>query len=354
MQTLSVSTPHGSYPVHLGRGAVAALPELIRAGDYDTVWVLVDEHTRSLCWPRLSFLGLSEDQVLEIPSGERHKTLETCRALWSAMLQGRATRKALLINLGGGVIGDLGGFVAATFKRGIDFVQVPTTLLAQVDASIGGKVGVDFEGVKNTLGVFAPPVAVVADPVFLETLPHRERRAGFAEMLKHALIADAAQWEQLAQLPVNLAGVDWPELLLPSLRIKQRFVEVDPWEKNVRKALNFGHTLGHALESWSLATSERPLLHGEAVALGMIGEARLSVEHAGLAPSVAEHIREVVERFFPLVGEGLFPPEAPGIEILLPYLRQDKKNKADCIGWVLLEHIGQYRLAYLTPNVVKK
>jgi 3-dehydroquinate synthase len=354
MQSLSVTTPHGSYPVHLGCGAVGVLPELIRSGGYDAVWVLVDEHTRSLCWPRLSFLGLSEDQVLEIPSGERHKTLETCRALWSAMLRGRATRNALLINLGGGVIGDLGGFVAATFKRGIDFVQVPTTLLAQVDASIGGKVGVDYEGVKNTLGVFAPPVAVVADPVFLETLPYRELRAGFAEMLKHALIADAAQWERLAQLPADLSGVDWAELLLPSLRIKQGFVEADPWEKNIRRALNFGHTLGHALESWSLADRERPLLHGEAVALGMIGETGLSVAHAGLAPSAAEHIREVVERFFPLVGEGLFPPVGPGMETLLPYLWQDKKNRADLIGWVLLENIGQYRMVYLPPDPGRK
>ncbi len=346
MERLSVNSPHGPYPVHIGPGAVTALSDLIRSGGHDAVFVLVDENTRRHCLPKLPAEVLSRARVLEIPSGERHKTLETCQRLWSELLAHRATRHALLVNLGGGVIGDLGGWVAASYKRGIAFVQVPTTPLAQVDASIGGKLGIDFEGIKNAVGTFASPVAVLADPDFFGTLPRRELRAGFAEMLKHALIADPEQWESLSRLPDDLGGVDWTAHLRPSLEIKKAFVEKDPSEKGPRKALNFGHTLGHALESWALA-QDRPLLHGEAVALGMIGEARLSVPYAGLPEPTARHIQQTIERFFPLAAEGLVPQELPRMGALRPFLSQDKKNLGDRIGWVLLEKIGRWRAVEL-------
>lgn len=335
-----VTSPTGDYPLHLGEAALPALARLAHGGEFDDIFVLVDENTRRHCLPHLAFLGLKADRILEIPAGESHKNLDTCHWLWARLLEKQATRKALLLNLGGGVIGDLGGFVAATYKRGIAFVQVPTTLLSQVDASIGGKLGVDFFGVKNAIGLFGTPKAVCIEPLFLQTLPPRELRAGFAEMLKHALIADLRQWETLSALPADLSDVSWPDLLEASLFIKKEIVGIDPYEQGPRKALNFGHTIGHALESWSFA-NPRPLLHGEAVALGMIGEAWLSVRHAGLEPSLALQIEQTIGRFFPLEAEGFFPKGKPDWATLLPWMLQDKKNEAGKIGVALLRDIGE-------------
>jgi len=326
-----------NYQIHLG-AAAKPLEQLLRAGRYSQLLVLVDEHTEPLCLPRLQpVLAPHGYHLIRIPAGERHKHIATCQAIWRQMMESRADRQALLINVGGGVIGDMGGFCAATFKRGIDFVQVPTTLLSQVDASIGGKLGIDFGQVKNSVGLFRDPGAVVIDPAFLATLPARELRSGFAEMIKHALIADALQWAAFRSIG-QLEQTDWQSLIGPSLRIKQQIVEADPTEKGIRKALNFGHTVGHAVEGVALET-ERPLLHGEAIAIGMICEAYLSHRMAGLSQDALEQISAFILDLY-----GHRPLEARHFEAFFDLMINDKKNEGRKINFSLLPSIGSVKI----------
>ncbi len=333
METISLST----YRIHLGPAA-APLGALLEAGDYSQLLVLVDEHTEALCLPRLApALTPYGYSVLRIPAGEQHKNIDTCRSIWQQLMDARADRKALLINLGGGVIGDMGGFCAATFKRGLEFVQVPTTLLAQVDASIGGKLGVDFGQVKNSIGLFGNPVAVLIDPAFLQTLPLRELRSGFAEMIKHSLIADAGQWVAFQAIG-QLADIDWQPLIGPSLRIKQRIVEADPTERGIRKALNFGHTIGHAVEGVALET-DRPLLHGEAIAIGMICEAYLSHRQAGLSVEELEQISAFILRMY-----DHYPLAEAHFDSFFELMVNDKKNEGRQINFSLLPAIGSVKI----------
>ncbi len=334
MHSLSVS----GYTIHLGALA-EALPTLWLQGQWSAIAVVCDENTYMHCWPLLqpllpAHLAL---HLIVIPAGEAHKNVHTCVRIWEDMLRAGLERSALVINLGGGVLGDMGGFCAATFKRGLDFVQIPTTLLAQVDASIGGKLGFDFGGVKNSIGVFRHPIAVYIDPAFLHTLPERELRSGFAEVIKHALIADAAQWEALRQAPLESA-VHNEEVILRSLRVKQAIVEADPYEKGLRKALNFGHTIGHALEAWAL-DGPLPLLHGEAIAAGMMAEAFLSWQLSGLPEADLEGIVQFIRRIYPL-------PTLPetSFEQLIALMRHDKKNTGGHISFALLPAIGQVQV----------
>lgn len=310
------------------------LEKLLQEKNYSRLVVLVDENTRQHCWPLLEPVIRDQDYtIIEIPSGEQHKHLDTCRSVWQTMMENRADRRSLAINLGGGVIGDMGGFCAATFKRGMDFIQMPTTLLSQVDASIGGKLGIDFMQVKNSIGVFRNPQAVFIDPRFLKTLPVRELRSGFAEIIKHSLIADLEQWEQLRQI-TDLNKVDWPALIVPSLRIKQRIVEEDPFEHGIRKALNFGHTIGHAVEGYALET-DKPLLHGEAIAVGMIAEAHLSFQKAGLSEAGLSKIVDFIR--------SIYEPRPVATEIydeLLSLMTNDKKNIGKAINFSLLPQCG--------------
>ncbi|MBP6812124.1 MAG: 3-dehydroquinate synthase, partial [Saprospiraceae bacterium] len=256
-----------------------AFPFWLENQPYSQVFVLCDENTRRHCLPYfLKETGLSEKITLtEIPSGESKKTLATCEKIWQTMLTAKLDRKSLVVNLGGGVIGDMGGFCAATWKRGVDFIQVPTTLLSMTDAAIGGKTGIDFQGIKNTIGVFQQPVAVFVDPVFLQTLPERELRSGYAEVIKHALIGDSELARQLSDpdsFGIKLSessDQNWLDILQKSIAVKVRVVQEDPLEKGLRMLLNFGHSIGHALESWFLKTEE-PLTHGEAVYIGMVCE----------------------------------------------------------------------------------
>jgi 3-dehydroquinate synthase len=239
-----------------------------------SVFILVDENTEKFCLPYL-FEHLTERaEVISIPSGEVYKNIETCQFVWSRLVKGGADRQSLVINLGGGVIGDLGGFCAATYMRGIRFIQVPTTLLSQVDASVGGKLGVDFMGYKNMVGLISDPAGVFIFTDFLRTLPADQFRSGYAELLKHGLIADRETWEDLSKKK-NFNGLDTEEMIYQSLMIKKTVTEQDPNEKGLRKILNFGHTIGHAVESYWMQ-SRTPLLHGEAIAIGMVGEAYLS------------------------------------------------------------------------------
>lgn len=295
----------------------------------DKVVVLVDENTKRNC---LELIKLDEPNIIEIASGESNKTIATCSLIWDKLTQLGCSRKSLLINLGGGVIGDMGGFCAATFKRGIPFINVPTTLLSQVDASIGGKLGIDFGGLKNHIGLFREPNKVLIDSVFLNTLPERELKSGYAEIIKHALIFDSNQWKYL--LSTSFDKLDWDMLILKSVGIKDAIVKKDPEERGLRKILNFGHTLGHAIESHLLKTKE-PLLHGEAIAIGMILESHISFQKGKLHEDEYEKIRENILSVFTL------PKSLPEIEDLMKYLVQDKKNSNGRINFSLINKIGQ-------------
>jgi 3-dehydroquinate synthase len=247
------------------------------------------------------------------------------------LLDFEADRNSLILNVGGGVVTDMGSFAAATFKRGIAFVQVPTTLLAQVDASVGGKTGIDMDEVKNCIGTFTQPQAVVIDPIFLKTLSERQLVSGFAEMIKHGLIADAKELAILKNTSTKNISIDRIE---QSIRIKNEIVKADPEEKGLRKILNFGHTIGHAIESYFLQ-SKNPLLHGEALAMGMYCETYLSQKHHSLTETEADDIFQLLKTIFPLAAI----PEV-AISDLLNFMKQDKKNLGDQIGFALLDNIG--------------
>ena len=255
------------YSIHIGDLSKPLL-DYFKANQISKIFVIVDENTKMHCLPLLSFEGMPDYQLISIQAGEHHKNITTCNEIWEKLISADADRQSIVLNLGGGVIGDMGGFCAATFKRGIRFLQIPTTLLSQVDASVGGKLGIDFKEVKNAVGLFQNPEAVIIQPNFLQTLSYRELRSGFAEVIKHALIEDENQWKKL-QNTVDLKAIDFQELIHHSVLIKKLIVEEDPFELGIRKKLNFGHTIGHAIESFYL-NSDDPLLHGEAIAWGMV------------------------------------------------------------------------------------
>ena len=335
-----------SYTIYFD--AVAkTLQDFLAKVDYSSLFVLVDEHTHADCLPLLQGVLPAQTKFIEIASGEIHKNLQTCEQIWTSLLEQGADRHSILINLGGGVIGDMGGFCASTFMRGIRFVQVPTTLLSMVDASVGSKLGVDFHGVKNIIGLFRDPIAVLIDPVFLKTLPQPELRSGFAEVVKHALIRDVVLWKKLLAIP-SIETVDsWGDIIYRSVQIKQEVVEEDPREKGLRKILNFGHTIGHALESHFLQTSD-PLLHGEAVAWGMYAEAALSHQHNSLPTQVLKEIQEYIHLHFSLSSNQQFAMHeliSNSIPDLIGWMQKDKKNINQKISVSLLERIG-----YCTPD----
>ena len=318
------------------------LADLVVQGHYDKVGLLVDENTKKHCLPLLETEGWF---VIEIESGEKNKQLQTCISIWEELTLLQFTRRSLLINLGGGVITDMGGFVAATYKRGIAFINVPTTLLAQVDASIGGKIGVDFQQLKNHIGLFQEPLAVFLDTLFLKTLPGEQLRSGYAEILKHGLIADAEYWKQLKAQ--NLEEIeDWRSLLRRSVAIKGEVVASDPFEKGKRKILNFGHTLGHAIETHFL-DSTTPLLHGEAVAIGMILESFLSSKIAGLANEIVNEIAQVIVNNYPHHA-------LTDYQEISHHLLHDKKNDQGRINYSLLSSIGQCQWDQQVPESMIK
>jgi 3-dehydroquinate synthase len=311
------------------------LPDILESLQPSKVFILVDEHTAAHCLPVLAkaetpFLkGLPTDQIIVFPAGEIHKTLSTVSDVWSQLIEQQADRQALLINLGGGVVTDLGGYAAGCYKRGIRFLHIPTTVLGMVDAAIGGKTGIDHAGIKNSVGLFKVPEAVLTDPQFLTTLPTRELRSGMAEMYKHALIQDQAHWEELKLKP-ELSIT----LITKSQQAKRYIVEEDPYEKGLREALNFGHSIGHAIESLLLET-DSPLLHGEAIAIGMICEAYLSEKLCGLT---AEAVHDIEQTLLSVFGYTKLSDEhRSGIVNLVA---NDKKNQRGKIRMSLLEKIG--------------
>lgn len=309
-----------------------SLPAFLNANDFSAIALIADNHTYRFCYPEMKHL-LPKHSVIRIRAGEEQKHLATCQTIWDALTRANFDRHALVLNLGGGVIGDMGGFCAATYKRGIAFAQIPTTLLAQVDASVGGKLGIDFQGLKNHIGVFKLPDTVLIDWTFLQTLPYNELRSGFAEVIKHCLIADANQWDTIRRL--ELSEQNWPELVAHSVAIKQRIVAQDPTEKGLRKILNFGHTLGHAIETHFLNDARRRLLHGEAIAVGMIAEAYIAFTKGMIDEGLLTEIEEYV---FAVYGKARLTDEA--IEPILALTLQDKKNRGGQVLMSLLTGPG--------------
>jgi len=299
---------------------------------YSQVTMVVDENTRKHCYPFLEKF-LPAHSIIEIKSGENNKTLETCASLWQQMTDLQLDRHAALVVLGGGVLGDMAGFCAATYKRGIDFILVPTTLLAQADASIGGKLGIDFDHYKNHIGVFQQPVLTILHSGFLKTLPELELRSGFAEVIKHSLISDSMLWDEIRQK--KLEDQDWGRLLKHSAEFKYSIIEQDPTEKDIRKVLNAGHTIGHAIESYFLLQNSK-VMHGEAVAAGLVAEAFIAKERELITSELLQDIRAYVHLVF-----GKISFEQNEIDLIAKNALQDKKNKGNEILCVLLEDAGR-------------
>ncbi len=319
--------------IEISQNIPVNIQSFLNSSDYDKVAVLVDENTRFHCLP-LVHKAIKPSDIIEIKSGEEQKTLDTCIQIWKELTDNHFERKSLLVNLGGGVIGDMGGFCAATYKRGIDFINIPTTLLSQVDASVGGKLGIDFLGFKNHIGVFEKPEKVFIDTEFLNTLPERELRSGFAEVIKHCLIADANYWEKISSL--DFKDQNWADIVEHSVEVKNSVVEEDPFEKGLRKILNFGHTIGHAIESYFLHKEEKRLLHGEAIAAGMICETYLSEKYCNLPRTSGKRIEDYLLKTF---GRVLISNNE--IEDITLLCLQDKKNEKGVINFSLLKEIGR-------------
>lgn len=295
---------------------------------YDKVFCLVDENTKKHCLPEFEKYDFNIRHYLEIKSGEQHKNIDTCKILWNELMKQGATRNSLLINLGGGVIGDMGGFVAATYKRGIDFIQVPTTLLAMVDASIGGKTGIDFMGIKNQVGLIKKAKGVFVNPAFLKTLPLSELQSGFAEMMKHALIDSDEHWNELCELE-DLRELS-EEAIFKSIGVKMNIVAADEQDNEVRKILNLGHTVGHALESYFLQT-ENKLTHGAAVSAGILAEFYL-------AEQLNYEVRSFIDKYAKLYFNHFKKLDLQEVYFkeLIEIMQHDKKNVGDEICFSLI------------------
>lgn len=313
----------------------SSLNEYIRHLSPSKIFILVDENTHNYCLPvMLPNLEIEAPfEIIEIEAGEENKTIETATQLWEILSEMEADRKSLMINLGGGVITDLGGFVASTYKRGFKFVNVPTTLLSMCDASIGGKTGIDHQYLKNIIGTFALPEGIFFYPKFLETLRFEELRSGFAEMLKHGLIADERHWNDLIAIEEIAPGFIEP-YIKRSMEIKEEVVSQDFKEQNVRKTLNFGHTIGHAVESLFLKNGNL-IPHGEAVALGMICEAHLAFLCGLIDVDDSSVIISRIKRLFPYIDISEFK-NATIIDLMF----NDKKNEDGNINFSLINGIG--------------
>ena len=297
--------------------------------------ILVDAHTRLHCLPLLldRVPALKDAEVIEMNPGEANKSLQSCEKIWQRLSDLRANRRSLWINLGGGVVCDTGGFAASVFLRGIDFINIPTTLLSMVDSSVGGKTGINFSGLKNQVGTFTRPAGVFISPVWLSTLPEREIKSGFAEMIKHALISSREKWEELSSIR-QFDELDWIQAIRESVILKNKIVNADFRDRQLRKTLNFGHTIGHALESVSVKAHADPLKHGEAIALGMIGELYLSGRLLHFPPETSSAIISFLLNHYRHVPVGFEKTE------VLERMKSDKKNERGEINFVLLQDIG--------------
>ncbi|CAN1538850.1 AroB 3-dehydroquinate synthetase [Flavobacteriaceae bacterium] len=336
-----------NYPVHFNETGYEKLNQHLKENKYSNLFIIVDSNTNDFCLPKL--LPLLETnltiEIIEFEAGEINKNIETCIEIWNVLTELGADRKTLIINIGGGVVTDLGGFVASTFKRGVDFIHIPTTLLSMVDASVGGKNGVDLGNLKNQIGVINTPKMVLIDTQYLETVPQNEMRSGLAEMLKHGLIFDKLYWEAFLDLKA-IDFADFDELIYRSVEIKNNIVMQDPMEKNIRKSLNFGHTLGHAIESYFLENQNKTtLLHGEAIAVGMILESYISLHKNLITPEEYNQIKKTLKSIY---DDIIF--EEKDIDPILELLIHDKKNEYGTIQFALIEGIGKIKINQLVEN----
>lgn len=336
-----------TYAVHFNATGYEKLNNYLKVNRFSKLFIIVDINTHTHCLPHfMSKLETDlESEIIEIEAGEAHKNIDTCVGVWNALSDLGADRKSLIINLGGGVVTDLGGFVACTFKRGLKYINVPTSLLAMVDASVGGKTGVDLGALKNQVGVISSGDMVIVDTGFLATLPQNHLKSGLAEMLKHGLIYDTSYWAKFLNLnSLNLSDLDC--LIHQSVQIKNSIVTEDPNEHGIRKTLNFGHTLGHAIESYFLSqTNKEELLHGEAIAIGMIMEAFISAELLGFPKGDLESIKDAFLKIFKRVNI-----EVSDHDAIIDLLKYDKKNEHGNINFVLLEKIGVPKIDCLVEN----
>ncbi len=323
-----------NYPVFIGNNTKEQLEELFRNLPSGTKsFILVDENTEAHCLPLLD-IGDSNYELIKTCSGEINKNLDTVATIWKQLTMAKADRKTLLINLGGGVISDLGGFVASTYKRGIHHINIPTTLLAQADACVGSKTGINTAGIRNLAGTYKAPESVYIYPEFLSTLPTCQLYSGFAEILKHALISSIEMWHLIKNFQPEQC-IFRTDLLQSSIDVKMKIVKEDLFDTSVRKQLNFGHTIGHALESISIVDGS-PLLHGFAVSAGILCAGYLSEQYCGLSPDERKSIESVL---LGLYRDKL--PEIQNINKLIDILYNDKKNNLGAIHFTLLDRIGK-------------
>lgn len=321
---------------NLERDLVSAISEC----EHDRIFVLTDETTQQLCWPKIkNFKALKDCTPIIIKATDTHKNLDTLAEVWQALSNGGATRHSLMINLGGGMVTDLGGFAASTFKRGIDFINIPTTLLAMVDASVGGKTGINFGGLKNEIGVFSDSRFVIINTQFLDTLDHDNICSGYAEMLKHGLISDERTWAELMTFDLDTPDLSQLQrMVAESIKVKERIVETDPHEHGIRKALNLGHTMGHAFESFAMRRGT-PILHGYAVAYGLISELYMSARKTAF-PTDRMHqtVRFIRENY------GTLNITCDDYPTLIELMHHDKKNTSGIINFTLLGNVGDIRI----------
>ena len=338
--------------VYFNEGSWATLSNILENLCPSKVFVLTDTNTKTHCLElflkNVPFNIVPE--VLTISAGERHKTISTSVALWSELSEKGADRRSLLINLGGGVVTDLGGFVASSFKRGIEFINIPTSLLAMVDASIGGKNGVDLGILKNQIGVIRNPKCVIIDSTFLETLPEEQVISGYAEILKHGLIHSELYWNAASRFDIK-NKVETDALIWGSVEIKNEVITEDPNENGRRKTLNYGHTLGHAIESYLLEHSNKEaLLHGEAIAIGMILATYISSEENAFPKSKLEIVTQTILRSFPKVTFSDID-----IAAIIKLLIYDKKNDNGKVHFVLLSDFGSHTMNNeISNSTIKK
>jgi len=323
-----------TYTIRFNKDGYESLENLVNNKSYSKLFVIVDENSKKHCLSKLNNKVSLRLNTLEIKSGEINKNINTCLEVWNLLTKLEADRRSLIINLGGGVITDMGGFIASTFKRGIDFVNIPTTLLSMVDASVGSKTGINFNLIKNQIGLFSDPKLVIIDDDFLATLPTREIASGYAEIYKHTILSN----ENFEQLTKNENLVYNCDLIRNSIKLKNEVVNKDKYENNIRKSLNFGHTIGHAIESVFLEKKNK-LLHGEAIAIGMICESFISVKTSDFEIEKSDKIKKHLKNIFQEIN---FSQD--DIKNVLSLIKFDKKNELNKPKFALISQIGKVNL----------
>jgi len=343
MKTIKAST----YSIYFQDKQYTSLDEYLKNENYSTIFILVDSNTKKYCLPVfLSKIPSHLDyQIIEIPAGEEFKNLETCQFVWEQLTLFKADRKSIVFHLGGGMLTDLGGFTAATFKRGIKFINFPTTLLGMVDASVGGKTGVDFNHLKNQIGLFANPDLLIVDFSYLKTLPIRELHSGLAEIIKYAITYDLNLWKEMNQtIPFKKAELH--KWIYRSIEIKNEIVTQDPKENGIRKILNFGHTIGHAIESYFLESkTKNNLLHGEAVAAGLLMETYLSVKLFEVKETDLKQLEKLIFSYFKKI-----PFSKKDYSYFSEWMQHDKKNINGEVLFCLLKRIGNSKWQVKVPE----